>query len=160
MRKKSVIWLIIGSGIYWFVLQMLVAVWGTRLSTSFLMKCDFCFKSFAFEREGDFWNDVFQVKRWKDHLPKGHRLNPAIYNKSTLMAQPSAQDIYDFIIETRRAEFVHGIAMLPMFVFLAAPKYIKIPHMTYALLANVPCMIVQRYNRPKLERYYHKLKNR
>lgn len=30
--------------------------------------------------------------------------------------------------------------------------------MTYALLANVPCMIVQRYNRPKLERYYHKLK--
>ncbi|RRD68859.1 glycosyl-4,4'-diaponeurosporenoate acyltransferase, partial [Desulfovibrio sp. OH1186_COT-070] len=30
----------------------------------------------------------------------------------------------------------------------------------YVIIANVPCMIVQRYNRPKLIRIYNKLQKR
>ncbi|MFQ3727347.1 hypothetical protein ABLV92_09075 [Staphylococcus equorum] len=62
--------------------------------------------------------------------------------------------MHQFIIETRRAELVHILSIVPVVIFLRATKMIKVINVIYVLLANVPCMIAQRYNRPKLERYY------
>ncbi|MDW8543348.1 hypothetical protein SD307_07940 [Staphylococcus sp. KG4-1] len=39
-------------------------------------------------------------------------------------------------------------------------KSVKIINLFYVIIANVPCVIVQRYNRPKLIRIYLKMRKR
>lgn len=95
----------------------------------------------------------FFINKWKMYIPEGEWLNNNIYNKHVL--RPLAQEnIYKMIIEMRRAELVHWFSILPVIVFVRAPKYIKTINILYALLANLPIILTQRYNRPRLERYY------
>ena len=62
--------------------------------------------------------------------------------------------IYKMTIVMWCIELVHWFSILPVIVFVRAPKYIKTINILYALLANVPIILTQRYNRPRLERYY------
>ncbi|MEY8627861.1 hypothetical protein AALH86_12405 [Staphylococcus equorum] len=50
--------------------------------------------------------------------------------------------------------------MFPVIAFFKASKSVKIINFIYVIITNVPCMIVQRYNRPKLIRIYNKLQKR
>lgn len=143
--------------IYWFMIQMLISKLGTRIPESFLTKLNPYFKSHAFEKDGQIWNKVFKVKKWKDYLPDGESINPDVYSKKSVLHTQSTSYMYQFIVETQRAELVHFMSMLPIFVFIKSPKYIQYINMGYVVIANIPCMIVQRYNRPKFERYYSKL---
>lgn len=87
------------------------------------------------------------------YIPEGEWVNKNIYNKHVL--KPLTQEsVYKMIIEMRRAELVHWLSILPVIVFVKAPKCIKTINILYALLANVPIILTQRYNRPRLERYY------
>ena len=111
------------------------------------------FKTFPFEQDGQLWNRLFLINRWKGYIPEGECLNKNVYNKHVL--KPLTQEsVYKMIIEMRRAELVHWLSILPVIVFVKAPKYIKTINILYALLANVPIILTQRYNRPRLERYY------
>lgn len=58
-----------------------------------------------------------------------------------------------FAAETRRAELVHWAipAALPIFA-LWNPAALLAAMAAYALVANAPCVIVQRYNRGRIER--------
>ena len=78
-------------------------------------------------------------------------MNHAIKSKKTIEELESEQYINDFILETRRAEFIH-----PALVFLKSSRKVKFINIVYAIVSNVPIIIVQRYNRPKLERFYYK----
>ncbi len=55
--------------------------------------------------------------------------------------------------ETRRAELVHWAvaALAPLFA-LWNPAPLTVAMAVYAVLANVPCVVVQRYNRARLLR--------
>ena len=56
-----------------------------------------------------------------------------------------------FIKETCRAEWAHWMQIIPfwLFGFWAPPPVIWFM-LLYALLLNMPCIIAQRYNRPRL----------
>ena len=56
-------------------------------------------------------------------------------------------------IETRRAELVHWTLMAcgPLF-FLWNPPALGFAMVVFALAANVPCVVIQRFNRPRLLR--------
>ena len=58
-----------------------------------------------------------------------------------------------FIKETCRAELFHWLvfALAPLF-YLWNEWRVATLMIPYALLANVPCIIAQRYNRPRLTR--------
>lgn len=100
------------------------------------------------------------MQYWKDHLPDGQNLNPNISSKATFDLSKNMNDIQRFILETRRAEVVHLLSIFPVIAFFKASKSVKIINYIYVIIANVPCMIVQRYNRPKLIRIYNKLQKR
>ncbi|MDW0113292.1 hypothetical protein QT711_08830 [Sporosarcina saromensis] len=58
-----------------------------------------------------------------------------------------------FLLESRRAEFVHWLMIVPSFLFfLWNPLWAAWLNVLYAVLFNVPLIIIQRYNRPRLER--------
>ncbi|WP_431522033.1 hypothetical protein [Guptibacillus hwajinpoensis] len=60
--------------------------------------------------------------------------------------------IRKFIIETRRAEVTHWMLIPPSILFfLWNPSYIGWIMVGYALLINIPFIIIQRYNRLRLK---------
>jgi len=58
-----------------------------------------------------------------------------------------------FVVETRRAELGHWLAAAsgPLFV-LWNPPGAAVALVTYGLVANLPCVAIQRYNRLRAER--------
>ena len=58
-----------------------------------------------------------------------------------------------FLLETRRAEWAHWcmLGCLPIF-FLWNPPWACLVMTAYALAANLPCILAQRYNRIVLDR--------
>ncbi len=53
-----------------------------------------------------------------------------------------------FMLETRRGEFAHWLVILfsPVF-FIWNPFIFGVVNIIYSLIANLPCIFVQRYNR-------------
>ncbi|MGX0401870.1 glycosyl-4,4'-diaponeurosporenoate acyltransferase CrtO family protein [Staphylococcus pasteuri] len=151
---------IIYIALYWFIGQMIIAQLGTRISYKFLEKDNKYFRSWNIEQEGQLWQQLVKVQYWKDHLPDGQNLNPNISSKATFDLSKNMNDIQRFILETRRAEVVHLLSIFPVIAFFKASKSVKMINFIYVIIANVPCMIVQRYNRPKLIRIYNKLQKR
>lgn len=90
--------------------------------------------------------EQLRIRRWKDRLPNAGSAKTAIGTRSN-------SDLQRFVVETRRAEWVHWtiVAIVPSFALwnpaLAMPLVLAI-----ALAFNVPCIVVQRYNRLRLQR--------
>jgi glycosyl-4,4'-diaponeurosporenoate acyltransferase len=98
----------------------------------------------AYERVG--------VKRWKDRLPEAGTVFAGGLSKRHLPGRES-DDLRRFAAETRRAELVHwGIAALTPAFALWTPQPLLTAMVAYGVLANVPCVVVQRYNRGRVGR--------
>lgn len=64
------------------------------------------------------------------------------------------------MIETQRAELTHWFLIPPAFLFfLWNPAWAGWVMVIYALVVNLPFIMIQRYNRPRLERVLKKIKN-
>ncbi len=151
---------IIYNALYWFIVQMVIAQLGTRISYKYLEKDNIYFRTWNFEQEGRLWQQLVKVQYWKRHLPDGKHINPNIVSKTTFDISNNMNEIRQFILETRRAELVHLLSIIPIIAFFKSSKSVKIINLFYVIIANVPCVIVQRYNRPKLIRIYLKMRKR
>jgi glycosyl-4,4'-diaponeurosporenoate acyltransferase len=92
------------------------------------------------------------VKAWKDRLPEAGALFGGGFSKRHLVRR-GRDHLERFVIETRRAELTHWLVMAaaPLF-FLWNPWWAGLVMIVYALVANVPCIAIQRYNRARLLR--------
>ena len=63
------------------------------------------------------------------------QFNYRIYNKRRL-ASFKLEDIHFMILEMRRAELVHWLSMIPIVIFIKAPKYILFINVCYVISAN------------------------
>jgi glycosyl-4,4'-diaponeurosporenoate acyltransferase len=99
------------------------------------------------------------IRRWKDRLPEAGALFAGGLSKRHL---PSAVDggLTRFVVETRRAEWAHwwALAAAPLFA-LFNPPGAAVAMILYALVANGPCIVVQRYNRARLRRVLARERN-
>ena len=98
---------IIYYGLYWFIVQMIIAQLGTRISPKCLKKDNIYFKSWNFEKEGQLWQKLVKVQYWKNQLPDGQRINSNIVSKAAFDTSSNTHEVSQFILETRRAELVH-----------------------------------------------------
>ncbi|HET9631619.1 MAG TPA: hypothetical protein VFP73_04435 [Terrabacter sp.] len=104
----------------------------------------------GWEGGGRTWEAV-GIRRWKDRLPD---FGPALGGSSKRhLPGPGAADLERFSAETRRAELVHWAIPLALPVFaLWNPPGLLTGMAVYAVAANVPCLVVQRYNRARVDR--------
>jgi glycosyl-4,4'-diaponeurosporenoate acyltransferase len=104
------------------------------------------------EDEGRFWADRLRVRRWKKWLPEAGDLFAGGFSKKQLAAR-DPDYLLRFVAETRRAEYVHWVvpALGPVF-FLWNPWWLALVFVTYLVVANAPCLVIQRYNRARLQR--------
>lgn len=98
----------------------------------------------AYERLG--------IRRWKDRLPEfGAGFRGGLSKRS--LRSRGTPALARFAAETRRAELVHwGIPLVTPVFALWNPGWLLGAMVAYAVVANAPCLIVQRYNRGRLER--------
>lgn len=137
-------------------------LWGAiHLSVSYLMlkvkdkhykNTSLDLKTYPFEKEGTFWQRYTHVKRWKDQLPEGSTYFKSSYDKSSLQ-DTSRETIEKFYIETNRAELTHWLTMLMApIVLIFNPRWTYSIHIIYAIISNLPFIIIQRYNRPRFKK--------
>jgi glycosyl-4,4'-diaponeurosporenoate acyltransferase len=69
------------------------------------------------------------------------------------LREPNPANIAQFFIEARRAEIAHWFMLgcLPIFL-IWNPPWARCVLAVYALAANLPCILAQRYNRLVLNR--------
>ncbi len=94
---------------------------------------------------------VFHVRRWKDRLPDAAGWFAGGFAKRSLN---TVEPLYlrSFIRETWRGELCHwcALAFLPVF-FLWNPWWGDLICLAYAIAANLPCILVQRHNRLRMQ---------
>ena len=142
------VWLIIHIGVSYLIIHVPLGSFDAGF---------WLYKQRKWERDGKMYARIFRLKKWKNRLPDGAALFKKGFPKKHLN-EPDAAYLSNFIRETCRAETAHWIMFFlsPVF-FIWNPRYVGIVMIMYALLANLPCIIIQRYNRIRLRRVYSKL---
>ncbi len=118
------------------------------------------YRPLRFERQGRLY-EALGVRGWKDRLPDMSRLLPDLIPSKRPPQNASAAQIERMIQETCVAEWAHKILCLLGFgcVFLWKRVGGWIVALLYAI-GNLPFIIVQRYNRPKLVQLLYRLKKK
>lgn len=136
----------------WPVIHVLVSRWAFARSRSSFDPSAWLYRPRVCENSGRLYEGFFRVKKWKASLPDGAALMGNSFTKKSLRRRDLAY-FEDFVRETCRGEWAHWTTMsfAPIF-FLWNPPWASAVMLAYALLANLPCIVVQRYNRIVLTR--------
>jgi len=136
----------------WAVIQLGLA-WGlTQLSAAHFNPAGLFARTRRWESKGRIYERVFRIKSWKDKLPDGAAWFASGVSKAQLPGR-SAEALNLFAREAWRGEVVHWLAMLMLPLFcIWNPWWAMGVNAAYAALANLPCILVLRYNRARLQR--------
>lgn len=150
--ELPVIWLIVVNILGWLVLHLLIAWAGTRLTAERFNGNRFLYRSRTWEAGGRFYERWFRIRQWKDALPDGATWFRGGFPKAALRSH-DREYLARFVKETCRGETVHWVVMLaaPLF-FIWNPPGAGAIMLVYGVLANLPCIVIQRYNRNRLNR--------
>lgn len=146
--KLPIFWLVVLNVAGWPVIQFGLAWLFTALPVACFAPGD----ARSWEQGGRFYERIFGIRRWKNRLPDAARWFNGGFAKGTLDGLDPAY-LRRFIRETWRGELCHwfALACAPMF-FLWNPWWADLVMVGYALMANLPCILAQRYNRVRLRR--------
>lgn len=135
----------------WLVIQIVISKWVTSLPSTRFNRNGWIYRPRQWERAGITY-EALGVKRWKDRLPDAAPWFKGGFAKAKL-ASRSREYLDKFAIETCRGELAHWLAMstAPLF-FLWNRPWVGWLMVAYALAGNIPCIIIQRYNRARLSR--------
>lgn len=106
------------------------------------------FRSKRFEHNGDIYQRFFRIRSWKEYVPA-----VGVFDKKNLRKDLNREYVSQYLLESLRAELCHGYAIIFAIVLIfltvdsANPKIIL-----WAVMLNAPCIMIQRYNRPRFER--------
>ena len=117
----------------------------------------FPYKSYPFEKEGYLYQQL-QIQKWHNRVPDMSRILPFLMPPKRLSSKPSLTQLVVMLQETCIAELIHGLLLLGG--FFCGHIWPGIGGFTIALLnalGNLPFILIQRYNRPRLLRMYKRL---
>ena len=136
-----------------FVMGIIGLIIGRIVPRDRIDASKFPYKTYKWERGGKTYNKL-GINHWKDKLP-----DVSIYLKSVFPKRvETSQDKKDaeffmlFAKETCVSEFVHTVLMFasPIFYVVNKSVYWGVWTTIIYFLGNIPFIMVQRYNRPRL----------
>lgn len=140
----------------WFVLHMICVYLCHKLPDAFYRKDLFYFRSLPFEAQGFFYERFFRVKKWKSILPDGGKINRYGFEKKKLSALSIAY-LEQFHLETKRAELIHVTGLATSLIFICIHEFpFGLLVFIVAAFLDLPFILIQRYNRPRLDRLIQK----
>lgn len=120
----------------------------------------FPWRSFPFERDGALYRRL-AIHKWQSRIPDMSRLFPGLMPRKALLEKPTASRLELMVQETCVAECIHGVLCLCGLPCLWLwPGAGGITVTVLYVLGNLPFILVQRYNRPRLQRLQQRLKER
>lgn len=136
--------------ILWFVFQAGSAALCYKRKDDSYRRDSWLYKTRDWEQNGYLYEKYFKIKWWKKFLPDGAAVVKKGYRKRHL-SDFSKENLEKYVLESRRAECSHWLAILPFWVFgFFAEFEVVLMMLGYALAVNLPCIIAQRYNRPRV----------
>jgi glycosyl-4,4'-diaponeurosporenoate acyltransferase len=145
-------WTILSDFVAWFMIQLAAAFIAYRIPDRHFARDRGIYRTRRWEKDGKFWQNAFRVKKWKKWLPDGAQIAGRGFVKKKLRSA-TPDNLERFVLESRRAELTHDIAIPPsLLFFLWNPWPVGLFMVFYAILANAPCLVAQRYNRPRFQK--------
>lgn len=144
---------------YAILIGIISHFYGQALPRKWFRADKFPYRSFRFEQEGRVYRHI-GVHKWQDKLPDLSRVLDNMVPKR-MKADMTAEDVRTLVAEECVAEHVHVMLCI---AFLYVAKFWE--GGTWFLLwciytaGNLPFIIIQRYNRPKLVRILARLEKR
>jgi len=152
MTATTIAFLVIVNALAWLVIHLGFAWGGTRLPADRFNPDAWWYRPRAFERKGRIYERWFGVRRWKDLMPDGAGWFKGGFRKRGLRMTEDAY-LERFVVETCRGEFVHWMVLTAgLLFFIWNTVDVALIMVLYAVIANVPCIVIQRYNRIRLRR--------
>jgi glycosyl-4,4'-diaponeurosporenoate acyltransferase len=144
---------VLGSAAFWLLASLLVGLLANRLPLAWLRGQAGATSRWTVPR----WlaapaHGPLAVRRWKRWIPDAGGALPGGVPKASLVRRDPLT-LERLLLETRRAELVHW-ALLPagLLTALWLPPAGVVVNVLFALLFNLPCVLLQRYNRVRLRR--------
>jgi glycosyl-4,4'-diaponeurosporenoate acyltransferase len=144
----------------WVVFQIGSGYVTNRMPSRYFARETWLFRPRRWEQQGQVYDRLFRIRRWKDSLPEAGAMFAGGFNKRALGSR-TPDRMEQFIGETRRAELTHWLPVLLSFSFFAwnVPS-VAIWMPIVGFLGNLPFIMVQRYVRPRLQRLSRKASDR
>jgi len=120
----------------------------------------FPYRPFQFEQNGKLY-DKIGIRKWQNKLPNMSKLCPGLMPAKELPRHPTESNVEKMLQETCIAELTHFILCIlgAGCIFLWKGSGGKFLSVLYSL-GNLPFILIQRYNRPRLLRLLERqLKN-
>jgi glycosyl-4,4'-diaponeurosporenoate acyltransferase len=141
-------WTIVIDFIAWFIIHIGVVAIMVRIPAKHFDPYRWLYRNRKWEKGGDIYQEVFRIKKWKQHLPDGARVFGRLGFQKKQLKGKNMEYFEAFLTETCRAELTHWILVLfAPFFFLWNKPEVGLFMIFYALLENLPFIIAQRYNR-------------
>lgn len=117
----------------------------------------FPYKTRPFEQDGRIYLKL-RVTKWKDRAPDMSRIFPRLMPPKKLRGRMQPEDLVVMLRENCIAEMIHLLLIFAALPCIAIwPAGGTILFLAYAVLGNLPFIIIQRYNRPRLVCLYKRL---
>lgn len=143
-------WLVLTNSIAWPVIHISIGYLSQKIPDSLLDHDLWLFRIRLWEKDGAVYKEIFRVRRWKSWLPSGGTVFRGGFSLRHVESH-RPDYLQKWVLESCRAELTHWISIPPVVLFfLWNPILGDILNMIYVVLANLPCIMVQRYNRPRL----------
>jgi len=148
--ELSGIWLVLLNAAAWVAVQLGVAYLCCRIPIERLDHRRWLFRTREWEQGGAVYQALLRIRKWKSLLPSGGRALGAGFSLAHVESRERGY-LQRWAAESCRAELTHWLAMAPTALFvLWNPPVGLVANVVYAIAANVPCILVQRYNRPRV----------
>jgi glycosyl-4,4'-diaponeurosporenoate acyltransferase len=136
--------------VIWVAICAVVGWLAGRLPRRWLETDTFVTRVRSFERGGSVYERL-GVRRWKLRLPESNSLGRTTRASKRTLAGRSA--VPDYLVETRRAEYVHWALLCAAPVFLLwGPAWVGRTMTVFGIAFNLPFIVVQRFNRARANR--------
>ena len=151
-------WAVIAANVVGWATWMLFVGWGVnRVALGRVDHDTWLTRARGFERGGRWYESRWHIRAWKDRLPEGGAFFRGGFAKRSVAGGDAAL-LSRFVAETRRAEYAHWLmrAGAPVF-FVWNAWWGDVLMVAFAVAVNLPCLMVQRYNRLRLTRVLRRL---
>lgn len=151
--------LLFNSAVYVCFLGLVTGFFFAVIPRKAFYRLSFWFKERNFEKGGIFYSKYFKINIWKDKLPQFSELTRFGFKKASLN-NISDEYLEIFKTETMRAELTHFVLIIlsPLYVFIK-PDILQHFTLIGCILGNIPFIMIQRYNRIRINKLQSRLKN-
>ena len=146
MKLTAAWWVVLSSAGFWLLLSLLVGALANHLPTRWLEPAPEAAPVRPHARA------PLGIRRWKRWIPDAGPALPGGVAKASLVSR-DPRSLQRLVIETRRAELVHwALWAAGLLTPLWLPPLAVVGNLLFATGFNLPCLLLQRFNRRRLLR--------